>query len=91
MSGRTFDRETLHQNKAEDFASWCVSKGYTREATPHAAKYEALRLRSRDGGPPILYFRRDGSPHLSCDARGWRLVKRWLQSRRDRLVSEVRA
>lgn len=81
MSAR--DRSLLHANKADEFASWLVGRGWIREAPK--GYYEALRLRDPKGAVHSLY-KRDRTDHLTL---GWDtarvitpLVREWMRERR---------
>jgi hypothetical protein len=75
------NRGLLHPSHIPEFAAWTETHGYQREAVK--GEHEALRLRPRSGGAPLLYYRRDVVPdHLTCQEPGLRLVRAWLADRR---------
>lgn len=83
-------RDLLHENKLDDFTTWASSQGYTIE--PHInLAYEVLRLRGRpqDGRkPPIIFYKRLKTNHITTTRSGTKLVERWFVIRRDREKGE---
>jgi hypothetical protein len=79
------NRERLHLGKLEEFATWVLANGYTREQTK--STYEVLRLRKipdlgKPKQPPLIFHKHDRGDHATSWGAGTHLVNRWLASRR---------
>lgn len=76
-------KNLLAVSQLEEFATWAVADGFTREATK--GEYEILRLRWPKH-PPYLFFKRstacgNPAPHATCQGEATQLVKRWFRER----------
>lgn len=73
------NRSRLHKNKIEEFAAWCVSQGWTREATK--GEFEVLRLQ-KGRRRAIFYAKQNPTQHVTVQyGTESVLVSQWLRER----------
>ena len=79
------NRYTLHKNHLPEFKAWVESLDEYIVIEPTAHPYEVYRIQkySRSGTEPdIFFYRRDRTDHITVQADGVHLVKRWLKERK---------
>lgn len=80
-SNPTRTRNLLHYNKLSLFRIWCEGQGY--ETSSGAAEYEVMRLTGFQAAviPPIIFYKRLKTDHVTTFGKGTELVERWLKER----------
>lgn len=79
------NRNLLALNKIDEFAAWAEAQGFVRSDV--VGEYEVLRLKRPGDQHTLIWYRREGGNHATCQ---WKkagsadpsaLVRVWLRSR----------
>jgi len=72
-------RHLVHVNKIEEFKEFCQGLGYRIEQPKGV--YEVLRIKKN--GPPVLFYKKDRTDHLTCFGKdGLRLAYDFINGKR---------
>ena len=80
MNAVVRSRNQLHLSKLEEFAAFCETQGFTRDAPK--GEYEVLRMTRAKGEPVIVHAKLGAKEHATTWGMSARMYIKWRRSKR---------
>lgn len=74
------DRGMLRLDRIDEFAAWAETQGFGREAIPHSAIFQILRLYHAKRGLFVFHKKAGEQIYASCEQKCRPLIREWLRS-----------